>query len=112
MGWAVACSAPSAVSNARVRWGDEAHRSTYLPAFVGEHAPVAALAIHEPQPLFDPFALQTIARRVDGGYVLSGVKSLVPRAAAAELVGLAAHLAGPGSEARRRGTWFVSRCNL
>src|SRR3546814_981260 len=65
MGLALACLAPSAVSNALVLWGDEAQQSTYLPAFVGEHAPVAALAIHEPQPLFDPFALQTIARRVD-----------------------------------------------
>src|SRR3546814_17896941 len=66
MGLAPACLAPSAVSNALVLWGDGAQQSTDLPAFVGEHAPVAALAIHEPQPLFDPFALQTIARREIG----------------------------------------------
>lgn len=94
MGLALACLAPSAVSNALVLWGDEAQQAMYLPSFVGEHAPVAALAIHEPQPLFDPFALQTTARRVDGGYVLSGVKSLVPRAAAAELFVVAAQLDG------------------
>lgn len=94
MGLALACLAPSAVSNALVLWGDEAQQAMYLPSFVGEHAPVAALAIHEPQPLFDPFALQTTARAVDGGYVLSGVKSLVPRARAAELFVVAAQLDG------------------
>ncbi|MGH8446276.1 MAG: acyl-CoA dehydrogenase family protein, partial [Solimonas sp.] len=91
---AVAVLAPSAVSNALVLWGDAAQQATYLPAFVGEHAPVAALAIHEPQPLFDPFALQTTARMDNGGYVLSGVKSLVPRAASAELFIVAARLEG------------------
>src|SRR3546814_15433618 len=94
MGLALACLAPSAVSNALVLWGDEAQQSTYLPAFVGEHAPVAALAIHEPQPLFAPFALHTIARRVAGCYVLSGVTSLVSRAAVAETFVLAVQLAG------------------
>ena len=36
-------------------------------------------------PLFDPFELQTRARAREGGYVLDGVKSLVPRAADGEL---------------------------
>jgi alkylation response protein AidB-like acyl-CoA dehydrogenase len=94
MGLALACLAPSAVSNALVLWGDESQQAQYLPAFVAEHAPVAALAIHEPQALFDPFALRTTAARVDGGYVLSGVKSLVPRARAAELFVVAAQLDG------------------
>ncbi|NGY05461.1 acyl-CoA dehydrogenase family protein [Solimonas terrae] len=92
MGLALACLAPAAVSNALVLWGDEAQQALYLPAFVAEHAPQAALAIHEPQVLFDPFALQTTARRVEGGYCLSGVKSLVPRAAAAELFIVAAQV--------------------
>lgn len=96
MGLALACLAPSAVSNALVLWGDESQQAIYLLAFVGEHAPVAALAIHEPQPLFDPFTLQTTARKVNGGYVLSGVKSLVPRARAAELFVIAAQLDGEG----------------
>src|SRR3546814_20142344 len=84
MGLALACLAPSAVSNALVLWGDEAQQSTYLPAFVGEHAPVAALAIHEPQPLFAPFALQPNHRMVDCGYLRSGVESFVHPAPAAE----------------------------
>jgi alkylation response protein AidB-like acyl-CoA dehydrogenase len=94
MGLAVACLAPSAVSNALVLWGDAEQQSTYLPAFVGENVPAAALAVLEPRPLFDPFDLRTTARRTPGGYRLDGVKSLVPRAAEAELFVVAAMLDG------------------
>jgi alkylation response protein AidB-like acyl-CoA dehydrogenase len=94
MGLAVACLAPAAVSNALVLWGDEAQQATYLPAFVGDDVPAAALAVVEPRPLFDPFTLETTARRSGGGYTLNGVKSLVPRAATAELFVVAADLEG------------------
>ena len=94
MGLAVACLAPAAVSNALVLWGDETQQATYLPAFVGDDVPAAALAVLEPRPLFDPFTLDTTARRTGGGYTLSGVKSLVPRAASAELFVVAAALDG------------------
>jgi alkylation response protein AidB-like acyl-CoA dehydrogenase len=95
MGLAVACLAPAGVSNALVLWGDEDQQSTYLPAFVGDDVPAAALAVLEPRPLFDPFALETTATRTPGGgFRLSGAKSLVPRAAAAELFVVAAQLDG------------------
>ncbi len=92
MGIAVACLAPAAVSTAISLWGDADQQSTYLPEFVGENVPAAALAILEPRPLFNPFELQTTARRTGDGFVLSGVKSLVPRAADAELFIVAAEL--------------------
>jgi alkylation response protein AidB-like acyl-CoA dehydrogenase len=94
MGLAVACLAPAAVSNALVLWGDETQQATYLPSFVGDDVPAAALAVLEPRPLFDPFQLDTTAQRAPGGYRLSGVKSLVPRAANAELFIVAAALEG------------------
>ncbi|MQA28197.1 MAG: acyl-CoA dehydrogenase [Micromonosporaceae bacterium] len=97
MGLAAACLAPAAVSTALTLWGDEEQQATYLPAFVGDEVPAAALAILEPRPLFDPFALQTTARRSAGGFVLEGVKSLVPRAADAELFVIAASLDGRSS---------------
>ena len=78
MGIAVACLAPAAVSTAISLWGDAQQQATYLPEFVGEDVPAAALALMEPQPLFDPFALRTTARAAGGGYVLDGVKALVP----------------------------------
>ena len=96
LGLAVACLAPSAVSNAIVLWGDAVQLSTYLPAFTGDNVPAAALAVLEPRPLFDPFALRTTARRTSDGFVLDGVKSLVPRASVAELFVVAAELEGRG----------------
>jgi alkylation response protein AidB-like acyl-CoA dehydrogenase len=96
MGMAVACLAPSAVSTAVSLWGDEQQQAAYLPAFTGEQVPAASLAVMEPRPLFDPFDLRTTARRVSGGFVLDGVKSLVPRGADSELFVVAADLEGHG----------------
>ncbi|HEX8976441.1 MAG TPA: acyl-CoA dehydrogenase family protein [Solirubrobacteraceae bacterium] len=92
MGIAVACLAPAAVSTAISLWGDEQQQATYLPEFVGENVPAAALAVMEPRPLFNPLALATTARQSGGGYVLNGVKALVPRAGDAELFVIAAEL--------------------
>ena len=96
MGLAVACLAPSAVSTAVSLWGDEEQQAAYLPAFTGEQVPAAALAVIEPRPLFDPFDLRTTARRASGGYVLDGVKSLVPRGAECEVFVVAADLEDHG----------------
>ncbi len=94
MGLAVACLAPAAVANALVLWGDADQQATYLPSFVGEDVPAAALTLLEPRPLFDPFELETTARREGGGFVLDGVKSLVPRVASGELFVVSAALDG------------------
>jgi alkylation response protein AidB-like acyl-CoA dehydrogenase len=96
MGVAVACLAPAGVSTAISLWGDADQQSTYLPEFVGENVPAAALAIVEPRALFNPFELRTNARQSNGGFVLDGVKSLVPRAGDGELFIVAAELEGRG----------------
>jgi alkylation response protein AidB-like acyl-CoA dehydrogenase len=96
MGIALACLAPAAVSTAISLWGDGEQQATYLPAFVGDDVPAAALAIQEPRALFDPFSLTTRARSAGGGYVLEGVKSLVPRVDDAELFVVAAELEDRG----------------
>jgi alkylation response protein AidB-like acyl-CoA dehydrogenase len=97
MGIAVACLAPAAVSTAISLWGDADQQATYLPEFVGENVPAAALALLEPRALFNPFELKTTARRApDGGFVLDGVKSLVARASDAELFIVAAELENAG----------------
>jgi len=91
LGMAVACLAPVGVAAALAEWGTAQQQSTYLSSFTDEKAPVAAIAVLEPRPLFDPFKLSTAAKRSDdGGYVLSGEKSLVPMAASAELFLVAA----------------------
>jgi alkylation response protein AidB-like acyl-CoA dehydrogenase len=97
MGIAVACLAPAGVSNALGLWGDADQQATYLPEFVGDSPPAAAVAVLEPTPLFNPFSLSTTASALaGGGYVLNGCKSFVPRAAEAELLIVAATLEDRG----------------
>jgi len=94
MGLALATLAPGAVATALSLWGTEEQQATYLPAFTGDEVPAAALALTEPRPLFDALAPETTATRDGDGFVLSGVKSLVPRAADAELFVVGAVLDG------------------
>jgi alkylation response protein AidB-like acyl-CoA dehydrogenase len=95
-GLAVGALAPAAVATALALWGDADQQATYLPALVGDDVPAAALAIAEPRALFDPARLETVARASGGGYALDGVKALVPRAADAELLIVAARAEGAG----------------
>jgi alkylation response protein AidB-like acyl-CoA dehydrogenase len=90
LGLAVSILATAAVPTALSLWGDAGQQASYLPAFVGDAPPRAALAVTEPRPLFDPFSLNTSAIRTVGGYHLDGVKSLVPAAGRAELFVVAA----------------------
>lgn len=96
LGIAFAALAPGAVASALGLWGDAEQQSTYLPAFTSDDAPAAALALLEPQPLFDPLKLSTRARLEDGEWILLGSKSLVPRAAEDELFVIAAEADGLG----------------
>ena len=91
MGLAAAILAPGGVATAISLWGDADQQSRYLAPFTGEDVPAAALAIMEPRPLFDPLELETTAHpQAATSWVLNGVKSLVPRAAQAELLLVAA----------------------
>ena len=98
MGLAVATLAPGAVATALGLWGTDEQQQTYLPAFTGPSdgpgSPAAALALSEPSVLFDVMSPATTATRADGGYTLTGVKSMVPRGAAAELFVIGAMLDG------------------
>jgi len=96
MGIAYAALAPGAVATAIGHWGTPEQEATYLPAFTGEDTPIAALAILEPKPLFDPLKLETIARRDGEDWVLRGVKSLVARPTECELFLVAAEAEGLG----------------
>ncbi|MBV8943143.1 MAG: acyl-CoA dehydrogenase family protein [Solirubrobacterales bacterium] len=96
MGFAVACMAPAGVSTALGLWGDAEQQATYLHEFLSHEVPAAAVCVLEPEPLFDPARLTTAARRIPGGFVLDGVKALVPRAADAELFIVAAALEDRG----------------
>ncbi|WP_426244505.1 acyl-CoA dehydrogenase family protein [Nocardioides sp. LHG3406-4] len=94
MGLAVATLAPGAVATALGLWGSDEQQQTYLPAFTGDDVPAAALALSEPTVLFDVMRPATTATRTGDGYSLSGVKSMVPRGAEAELFVVGAMLDG------------------
>ena len=96
MGIAYAALAPGAVAAAIGLWGSAEQEATYLPAFTGEDVPAAALAILEPQPLFDPLKPQTTAKRKGDEWVLEGTKSLLARAKECELFVIAAEAEGIG----------------
>ena len=90
MGLALACLAAPSVAAALVEFGSAEQQAKYVPSLTGEKSPQAAIAVMEAQPLFNPFALKTTARRADRGYVLDGEKHLVPCAQQAELFLIAA----------------------
>jgi alkylation response protein AidB-like acyl-CoA dehydrogenase len=94
MGLALPILAPGGVASALTHWGSSDQQATYLKEFAGDNVPQACVAIAEPHALFDPTALKTTAVRTPSGYRLSGVKSLVPAAADAELFIVGAQLSG------------------
>ena len=106
LGIAVAALAPGSVATAISLWGTDEQQATYLPgvhrtASIGPAA--AALALTEPTVLFDALEPATTATRTDDGYVLDGVKSLVPRGADAELFVVGARLDRAQRAVPRRG---------
>ncbi|GAB2643927.1 acyl-CoA dehydrogenase family protein [Nocardioides ginkgobilobae] len=94
MGIALASLGPGSVATALGLWGTEAQQQTYLPAFTGDEAPAAALALQEKTVLFDVLKPSTTARRTSEGYVLDGAKASVVRGAEAELFVVGASLEG------------------
>lgn len=94
MGLALPILAPGGVASALTHWGSADQQATYLAEFAGDSVPQACVTIAEPHALFDPTALKTTAVRTPSGYRLSGVKSLVPAAADAELFIVGAQLSG------------------
>lgn len=94
MGLALPILAPGGVASALTHWGSADQQATYLKEFAGDNVPQSCLAIAEPHALFDPTSLKTTAVRTPSGYRLDGVKSLVPAAADAELLIVAAQFNG------------------
>lgn len=95
MGLAVAVMHSAAVANCLVNYGDSDQQATYLPSFTDEQSPATgALAIMEPQPLFNPAKPLTSARRDGENLILDGTKALVPGGANSDLFVVSAQLDG------------------
>ncbi len=85
--------------NTLIDFGSDAQREQYLPRFCGENFTAATIAFMEPRATFEPTDLYTLATRTDDGYVLNGIKTMVPLGMAAELVLVLAELEGEGPAA-------------
>ncbi len=85
MGLAVAIMSSAAVANALVNYGTADQQATFLPPLTDDDPATGALALMEPQPLFDPLQPATTAEDRGEAVVLSGTKSLVANAEHADL---------------------------
>jgi alkylation response protein AidB-like acyl-CoA dehydrogenase len=85
MGIAAALMSSGSVATAVARYGTSDQQATYLPHLTAAEPVVGALALHEPQPLFDALRLRTVAERQGDTLVLTGAKALVPLAGTAEV---------------------------
>ena len=97
MGLAYAALSPLSFVNALVHWGDDQQQASLLPSLLDGDTIAATVAVVEPQPLFDPSALRTSAKKRGSDYVLSGEKSMVALADRAKWFLVAAEIpkAGP-----------------
>jgi alkylation response protein AidB-like acyl-CoA dehydrogenase len=67
-----------------VALGSDAQRRRWIEPLAGEHPPLTALATTEPAAGSDAASIQTTARRVEGGYLLSGQKSWISNGGVAD----------------------------
>lgn len=96
---AYAILSSSSVVNTLSRWGNKKQQEDWLPKFCSESTEIrdvfsAAIAVQEPQPLFDSNHLTTKAKKNKKGYVISGIKSFIPLAGTANLYLVAAQFKG------------------
>jgi alkylation response protein AidB-like acyl-CoA dehydrogenase len=76
--------------------GSEEQQRRWLAPLAGDDPPLTALAITEPSSGSDAASIRTRARRVEGGYVLSGQKAWISNGGVARLYVIFATVA-PGS---------------
>lgn len=96
---AFAILSSSSVVNTLSRWGNKQQQEQWLPKFGSDEQNTdkvysAAIAVQEPQPLFDSNLLRSKAKKNKKGYVISGIKSLVPLGGNSQLYLIAAQYKG------------------
>src|SRR5258708_7272759 len=78
--FAIAAAAPLGFLGTIAAQGSPAQKKNLLPLFAGDKYRCAGVAIMEPGFDFDVTAIRTTAVKTRDGYLLSGVKSLIPLA--------------------------------
>ena len=88
--------------------GTEAQKERWLRPLAGERPPMTALATTEPDFGSDAAGMRTTAKRVDGGYVLSGQKAWLSNGGVAQFYVVFAN-ADPGSGHRGITAFLLDR---
>jgi acyl-CoA dehydrogenase len=88
--------------------GTEEQKQRWLPPLCSTRPPACAVAITEPEAGSDASAITTHARRVNGGYVIDGHKTLIGNAPVAERCVVFATVA-PGSRSKGITAFVVER---
>lgn len=96
---ALGAVSPLAFVNTLLDQGSASQQEKYLPRFCGEEFVPATTALTEPRATFEPTELSTTATRTESGFVLNGVKAMVPLGLDAQLVLVIARLEGEGNAA-------------
>jgi acyl-CoA dehydrogenase len=91
-----AIMAPSLFVHPLLDFGTEEQKKELLPLFTGRDYHAATAALHETQFAFGAGAMKTTAEKRGNGYVLNGVKRLVPMATTASHVLVLAAEGGAG----------------
>jgi acyl-CoA dehydrogenase len=100
-GNAAACHAQMYTMGTLLRHGSEEQKQRYLPRIASGELRLQAFGVTEPTVGSDTTRLQTTARRVDGGYVISGQKIWTSRALFSDLMLLLARTT-PFEEVKRK----------
>ena len=90
---------PLAFVNTLLDQGSETQQEKYLPRFCTEEFTAATTALMEPRATFEPTELATKATRNNKGFLVNGLKTMVPLGIDAELVLLIAELDDEGPAA-------------
>jgi acyl-CoA dehydrogenase len=88
--------------------GSEVQKRRWLPPLCGPEPPACSVAITEPEHGSDSAAIETIARKVDGGYVIDGRKKFIGNGAIADLCIVFATVE-PGSRSKGITAFLVER---
>ena len=88
--------------------GSDEQKERWLPPLCGPEPPACSVAITEPEHGSDSAAIETTARRVDGGYVIDGHKKFIGNAPIADVCVVFATVE-PGARAKGITAFVVER---
>jgi acyl-CoA dehydrogenase len=100
-GNAAACHAQMYTMGTLLRHGSAEQKERWLPQVASGDVRLQAFAVTEPTAGSDTTSISTFARRVDGGYVVSGQKVFTSRALHSDLMVLLARTTPPEEVGRR-----------